>query len=178
MDACGRWEARVIFSGERARDGDYALQDVGALRANPFHASRNFEGFANRDVVQTTVQARRNGKRITFASTTGFVNWKTQDVTDLDYTAAPLSTRDNTEKDFQFTQEVRFASAEAASIQLSDSARLRWQGGAVRSSRRATSRSATNVYAANPHRAVSASARPRPARSWTMWGWGSSARGQ
>jgi iron complex outermembrane receptor protein len=142
------WEARVIFSGERARDGDYALQDVGALRANPFHASRNFEGFANRDVVQTTVQARRNGKRITFASTTGFVNWKTQDVTDLDYTAAPLITRDNTEKDFQFTQEVRVASAEAASIQLSDSARLRWQGGASLFTQ-GYEQEATNAYAAN-----------------------------
>ena len=30
------WEGRVIFSGERARDGDYSLNDVGALRATPF----------------------------------------------------------------------------------------------------------------------------------------------
>ena len=30
------WESRVIFSAERARDGDYALTDVGSLRANPF----------------------------------------------------------------------------------------------------------------------------------------------
>src|SRR6185295_1214850 len=35
------WEARVIFTGERARDGDYGLYDVAALRARPFHAERD-----------------------------------------------------------------------------------------------------------------------------------------
>ena len=40
------WETRVIFTGEQARDGDYSLNDVGALRSNPFHAARDFEGFA------------------------------------------------------------------------------------------------------------------------------------
>ena len=80
------WEARVIFTGERARDGDYGLNDVAALRANPFHAARDFEGYANRDVIGTTIQARRVGGPVVFSSTTGFLNWKTQDVTDLDYT--------------------------------------------------------------------------------------------
>jgi iron complex outermembrane receptor protein len=124
------WEARVIFTGERARDGDYSLNDVAALRANPFHASRDFEGAADRDVIGTTIQTRRTGSAINFSSTTGFVNWKTQDVTDLDYTARPLVTRNNSEKDFQFTQEVRFASADSAAIRLSDRTRLRWQAGA------------------------------------------------
>src|SRR5262249_12593241 len=36
------WRARVILSGEHARDGDYALMDLAALRANPFHAARDF----------------------------------------------------------------------------------------------------------------------------------------
>ena len=55
------WETRVIVTGERARDGDYALNDVGALRANPFHAARDFEGEANRDIFGTTIQ--RHGIR-------------------------------------------------------------------------------------------------------------------
>ena len=84
------WEARAIVTGERARDGDYALNDVAALRANPFHAARDFEGFANRDVIGTTIQARHVGGPIVFSSTTGFLNWKTQDVTDLDYTPRPF----------------------------------------------------------------------------------------
>jgi iron complex outermembrane receptor protein len=123
------WEARLIYSGERARDGDYALNDLGALRTNPFHSSRDVEGHTNRDVHATTFLARYAGQKLTFASTTGIVHWKTDDLTDLDYTAAPLLTRTNAEKDTQFTQEVRFASAPAAAVKLSDAATLKWQAG-------------------------------------------------
>ena len=123
------WETRLIVSGERARDGDYSLNDVAALRANPFHAARDFEGFANRDIFGTTILARRATGKITFSSTTGFLNWKTQDVTDLDYTPLPIVNRDNTEDSFQFTQEARFASADSAPVQIGDNAALRWQSG-------------------------------------------------
>ncbi len=123
------WETRVIVSGERARDGDYSLNDVGALRANPFHAARNLEGRVDRDIFGTTVLARRISGPISFSTTTGFVRWKTQDVTDLDYTPLPILTRDNAEEDFQFTQEIRVASSDASPIALSDAARLRWQSG-------------------------------------------------
>jgi len=123
------WETRVIFTGERARDGDYALNDVAALRANPFHAQRDFEGSVDRDIVGTTVLARHLGSSYTFSSTTGFLHWRTQDVTDLDYTPLPLLRRDNTERDFQFTQEVHLASPEAKPISLSPAVGLRWQGG-------------------------------------------------
>jgi len=123
------WEARLIYTGERARDGDYALNDLGSLRQRPLHAARDFEGHTNRDVNATTVLARHTGGRVTFSSTTGFVRWKTADVTDLDYTPLPLLTRSNEEKDVQFTQEVRFASAPAGGFQLSDRTSLKWQGG-------------------------------------------------
>ena len=39
-----RWEVRGILNGERARDGDYALNDLGALRAKPFHVLARFRG--------------------------------------------------------------------------------------------------------------------------------------
>jgi iron complex outermembrane receptor protein len=120
-------EARVIVTGERARDGDYALNDLAALRQNPFHSSRDFEGHTDRDLFATTILTQRKGGPITFSTTTGFVRWETQDVTDLDYSPANLVVRDNTEKDFQFTQEVRLAGA--APKKLSDSASLKWQGG-------------------------------------------------
>ena len=123
------WEARVIVTGERARDGDYGLHDVAALRANPFHAARDFEGFADRDVFGTTIQVRRSGGPLVFSSTTGILKWTTRDLTDLDYTPQPLLQRDNAEEDLQFTQELRVASSEQAPIQLSDDVRLRWQAG-------------------------------------------------
>jgi iron complex outermembrane recepter protein len=123
------WETRVIFTGERARDGDYALNDVSALRANPFHAQRDFEGTSDRDVIGTTILARHVGSAFTLSSTTGFVHWRTEDVTDLDYTPQPLLRRDNAEKDFQFTQEVRLTSPAGKAIALSPAVGLRWQAG-------------------------------------------------
>lgn len=126
----GDWEARLIVSGERARDGDYALNDLASLRSTPRVASRDFEGRTDRDILSTIVSARREGDRYTFSSTTGVVRWKTRDLTDLDYTALPLLTRDNTEEDVQFTQEVRLASAPSGAIRLSNDASLAWQTGA------------------------------------------------
>ena len=124
-----RWEARLIATGERARDGDFALSDLGGLRDSPFEVSRDFEGHTDRDLVATTLLTRRAGGRMTLSTTTGLVRWKTQDATDLDYTPLPLLRRDNTEESVQFTQEVRVASAPDAPLSLSDGVPLRWQAG-------------------------------------------------
>jgi iron complex outermembrane receptor protein len=99
-----RFETRVMFTGERARDGDYALNDLDAVRARPFHASSNVDGYTHRDILAPTIQTTYTGSTIDFATTTGFLKWKTSDFTDLDYTALPLATRTNAE-DFQFTIE-------------------------------------------------------------------------
>jgi iron complex outermembrane recepter protein len=124
-----RWEARAMFNGERARDGDYALNDLAAVRANPFHVSRDFEGFTHRDILGQTVQVTYTGPRFDFSTTTGFLKWKTEDRTDLDYTPLPLITRHNAEEDFQFTEEARFASSKAAPVVLSDRVSMKWQAG-------------------------------------------------
>ena len=121
------WEARVIVSGERAEDGDYALNDLAALRANPHRSSRDFEGYTDRNIFGTTIQAQRKGSRFNLSTTTGFVRWTTEDATDLDYSPLPLITRLNAEEDFQFTQEVRVASA--VPTKLTDQTTVRWQSG-------------------------------------------------
>src|SRR5688572_29493802 len=123
------WETRVIVNGERARDGDYALSDLAGLRANPYHVMHDFEGHTDRDIFGTTILNRYQGARVSVSSTTGFLKWTTEDATDLDYTPLPLIVRDNHEESFQFTQEVRVASAPNASIPLSDGAALKWQAG-------------------------------------------------
>lgn len=123
------WETRVIVTGERARDGDYALNDLGAVRRTPFRVARDFEGHTHRDLVATTVLVRRAGSGVNLSSTTGFVNWKTDDETDLDYTALPLLRRQNAEDAFQFTQEVRLASAASAGYQIRDGVPVKWQTG-------------------------------------------------
>src|SRR5262245_4784887 len=124
-----RWETRVMFTGERARDGDYALSDLAGLRARPFHAVRNIEGYTHRDIIAPTVQTAYSGSKLDVSTTTGFLKWKTNDLTDLDYTSLNLITRQNAEEDFQFTTEARVASAKAAPIALSNDVIMRWQAG-------------------------------------------------
>jgi iron complex outermembrane receptor protein len=124
-----RWETRVIISGEAADDGDYALADLDAVRANPFVVSHDFEGYTDRNVFNTTILNRFESSRLSITSTTGFVNWDTDDQTDLDYSPMPLATRSNFEEALQFTQEIRVASAPGRQLALSSSARVRWQAG-------------------------------------------------
>lgn len=126
-----RWETRLILSGERARDGDYALQDLASLRANQFETQRDYEGESERDIFAGTFIARREGARFSFTSTTGLVNWSSHDDTDLDYSPFPLIGRINDEEALQFTQEVRLASPSGTPVALSDRVSFRWQTGAM-----------------------------------------------
>lgn len=122
------WEARFIYTGERARDGDYSLGDLAGIRANPFHGSRDVEGHTDRDINAATFLARHAGQSLVFSSTTGFVHWKTFDATDLDYSPYPLLQRTNDEKDSQFTQEFRVASG-APPAKFDGPILLKWQAG-------------------------------------------------
>jgi iron complex outermembrane receptor protein len=123
------WEARLILSGEHARDGDYALGDLAAIRANPHHVAHDFEGFTRRDVLAPTLLLSRQAEAVELSSISGFVWWKTHDVTDLDYSPFPAATRDNEETAFQFSQELRLASAPDAPLTLAEDLQLKWQAG-------------------------------------------------
>jgi iron complex outermembrane receptor protein len=126
-----RWETRVIVSGEQAEDGDYALNDLAAVRENPYTVQRDFEGFTNRNIFNTTVHNRYEGGAMSVTAITGFLKWDTEDQTDLDYSPYPLATRSNEEEATQFTQEVRLASAPGKTMALSSGTTLRWQAGAL-----------------------------------------------
>ena len=60
------WETRLIFSGERARDGDYALSDLGGLQQESHRTSRDFEGKTDRDIFSTSLLARHAGTKLAF----------------------------------------------------------------------------------------------------------------
>ncbi len=139
-----RWETRFIFGGERDRDGDYALNDLEETRLNPYHAQRDVEGYTDRDIWSSTVLVRHEGPRFAFSSTTGVVWWETHDFTDLDYSAMPLLTRENVEKDTQFTQEFRVASAAQAPARLSRDFVVEWQAGVMLFSQHFTQDAATS----------------------------------
>jgi hypothetical protein len=94
---------------ERARDGDYGLQDVAALRANPFHAQRNLEGFTHRDIIAPTFQLTHSGSRVDFSVDDRLRQLERPRTSPISTTPRPRwVTRSNTEDDFQFTEELRF----------------------------------------------------------------------
>lgn len=122
-------EVRFILSGESSRDGDYALNDLSALRRNPRQSSRDYLGYVERDVIMPTLQVTYHADAFDFTSTTGFVWWETTDATDLDYSSLPLATRFNTEKMATWTQEFRFSNPANAPIALNNDISLSWQAG-------------------------------------------------
>jgi len=122
------WEARAIVYGERARDGDYALNDVGELRSRPFHAARTSKG---RPIATCGPRRCSYGAKASACRSRqrpGMCRGHNE-ATDLDYSPMPLITRANAEDQRQFTQEFRLASAAGAPARFSDTSTFRWQAG-------------------------------------------------
>lgn len=122
---------RFILFAEQDRDGDYALHDLAALRANPYHVQRDFEGYTDRDIFAPTLTLEYSGDKVDFVSITGFVRWETEGSTDLDYTSYPVMLRTQKISDLQFTQEFQWSSAEDSSIILNENMKLAWQTGVL-----------------------------------------------
>jgi iron complex outermembrane recepter protein len=130
------WRARLLLTAEQDRDGDYALGDLASLRRQPRRVARDFtDGYNDRDILSPTLQLSKTGEALTMESISGFVYWKNDGLTDLDYgVASPTNfflnaTRRNTEKQNQFTQEFRLASAADRPISMGESVELAWQSG-------------------------------------------------
>src|SRR6185295_12009360 len=92
-----------------------------------------------------TVQVNYVGPKIDVSTTSGFLKWKTDDLTDLDYSPFPAVTRTNHEEDFQFTEEARVSSSKAAPIALGSGVTLKWQAGLFIFTQNYTQR-AVNTY--------------------------------
>jgi iron complex outermembrane recepter protein len=132
-----RLKARFIYSVEHDHDGDYALGDLGYIRANPNRVSRDFEGFNHRDVDSTTLVFDYHGSSLNVSSISGGVWWRNHALTDLDYQTATMANygiyaiRDSVESQHQFTQEFRFSSSKDSPLNLSDAIKLDWQAGII-----------------------------------------------
>jgi len=123
------WSARFILFTEQDRDGDYALHDLAALRENPYHVQRDFEGYSDRDITAPSLTVVYHGDRLDFVSTSGLVKWETNSETDLDYSPLPFVQREFELRNDQFSQEFRWNSAEGSPLELTDDLKLAWQAG-------------------------------------------------
>lgn len=119
------WQARLSIAGEHARDGDYALGDLNALRTRPHRVNHDYEGFTNRDLIGPTLTIQNRNQAVQVTSTTGMLWWRTEDRTDLDTTPTDLLVRSNTESMTQWTQEFLFAST----FRLAGKPIFDWQAG-------------------------------------------------
>ena len=122
-------EVRLIIAGESANDGDYALNDLAALRHQPRQDGSDFVGFTSRDVLMPSLLVTYHADDFDFTSTTGYVGWETIDSTDFDRLPFPLATRFNRERMTTWTQEFRFANPATKPLTLGPEATLRWQAG-------------------------------------------------
>ena len=86
VDTTSQWETRLIVTGESARDGDYAFNDLGSAAPESVPRRAGFRGLHQSRYPVKHAANRYEGSRFAFSTTTGLVRWKTQDVTDLDYT--------------------------------------------------------------------------------------------
>jgi len=126
----GDWDFRLSVTGESDRDGDYALYDLASLRANPYHASHDYEGCNDRDLLQPAFTARRHGDHVEFTSITAFQWWRTHSRTDLDYTSLDLMRQRVDAISAAGIEELRLSSPVDAPVALTDRLNLHWLAGA------------------------------------------------
>jgi len=70
---------------------------LAAIRSHAHRVNRDYEGYTHRDIVAPTLLMNYHGDS-SRSPPSRRVWWKTADATDLDYTTAPLATRQNDEK--------------------------------------------------------------------------------
>lgn len=122
-------QLRAIASVESARDGDFALYDLDALRRAPHRVRHDYTGFTRRVVQSQTLLADYTGESFQLRSISGRVAYGAREVTDLDASAQPNLTRDNRRRGEQLTQELQWLSREDAPWRLGEALRIGGIGG-------------------------------------------------
>ena len=122
-------EVRVGLYGERSRDGGFVLSDLAGLRRNPHRINQNFEGVAERDVVAPFVNWRHYGDAVDFTSVTAYTDWDILETSDFDFSAFDAVRRTTIEEQEYIYQELRWSSAEDASLSVSDEVSMSWLAG-------------------------------------------------
>lgn len=98
--------------GERARDGGFVLSDLDGLRAKPHHIEQDFEGLANRDVLNPALVWRLTGDELAFTSVSSWETWDVLETSDFDFSDDDSVRRRSEEEQSYFYQELRLGSGE------------------------------------------------------------------
>lgn len=101
------------FSGDRIRDGSYALGHLELVREKPRHVSHDFtDGYSDSDQTQENLQIVYDAPWFTITSITGMLQYSIDSKNDQDFTPDDLAFNDYKLETDQFTQEIRFSSPE------------------------------------------------------------------
>lgn len=125
----GPWLMSLSLTAERDRDGDYALGDLEALRARPYHVAHDYEGSTERDLAQPVFTLVGHGGAVELTSVTALQWWRAHDRTDLDASPLDLLRRDNLEEQTAWIEELRLSSPEDRPVALCDAVAMRWLAG-------------------------------------------------
>lgn len=136
-------ESELDFSlfGERARDGGFVLSELDGLRANPHHINQDFEGLANRDVLNPALVYRLLGDELDFTSVTSFERWDVFETSDFDFSPIDGVQRRTKEDQRYLYQELRLGTA----AEDHKRGEFSWLAGASGSTSQAN-RSAENIF--------------------------------
>ncbi len=131
-------DSELDFSifGEHSRDGGFALSfledttlpgvfSVTGLKNNPHHINQDFEGRAERDVVNPALVWRVLGEELEFTSVSSWQSWDALELSDFDFTPEDVVRRRTVEEQQYFYQELRLGSGDEVK-----SGAVRWVAGA------------------------------------------------
>lgn len=112
------------ISGDRIRDGSYAIGPLEEIRENPYHVRHDFTGgYSNADQTREDLRVVYKTPGFTVTSITGLLQHSLESMNDQDFTANDFFINDYKKDTDQMTQELRFSSPDD-----SDSP-LKWIGG-------------------------------------------------
>lgn len=112
-------------SGDRIRDGSYAIGPLEEIRENPYHVRHNFtDGYSDADQTREDLRVVYKTPGFTITSITGLLQHSLESMNDQDFTPNDFALNDYKKDTDQITQELRFSSPD------DNDSPWKWIGGA------------------------------------------------
>ncbi len=113
------------ISGDRIRDGSYAIGPLDQIRNDPYNVSHDFpDGYSNSDQTRQDLRIVYKAPGFTVTSITGLLQHSLESMNDQDFTPMDFFYNDYKKDTDQMTQELQFSSPD------DNDSQLKWIGGA------------------------------------------------